>query len=153
MEPVTVRQCAADEIIGAPNLDELVAEYAAESSIEGMPPHSAQFAAYKSLEELGALAVFGAFAEDKLVGFVTVLSSVLPHYGATTSITESFFVAKIHRRTGAGLRLLRAAEDHARKIGSPGLLVSAPAGGALERVLAMSAEYKHSNTVFFRGFA
>lgn len=150
MEPVTVRQCAADEIIGAPNLDELLAEYAGESSIVGLPDHNAQFASYKALEQAGVLAVYGAFVDEKLVGFVTILTSILPHYGRAVSITESFFVAKAYRGTGAGLKLLRAAEDHAVRVQSPGLLISTPAGGTLERVLGASSEYRHSNTVFFR---
>ena len=38
------------------------------------------------------------------------------------------------RKTGAGVRLLRAAEARARDLGAPGLLVSAPFGGRLFEV-------------------
>ena len=68
------------------------------------------------------------------------------------AITESFFVAKVHRDSGAGLKLLRAAEQKARALGSPGLLVSAPFGGTLVQVLPR-AGYTETNRVFFKGWA
>ena len=61
--------------------------------------------------------------------FATVLKAKLPRYAGPIAVTESFFVAKAHRRTGAGLELLRAGEDKARALGCPGLLVSALACG------------------------
>ncbi len=46
------------------------------------------------------------------------------------------------------MKLLRAAEDLARRLGSPGLLVSAPYGGDLFKVLPRVG-YVESNRVFF----
>lgn len=146
---LTIKPCTVFEIKSSAQFDELLAEYAAESSIAGMPPISAKLDIYHGLEQTGAIALFGAFVAEQLVGFIVVLSPVLPHYGATVSTTESFFVAKDYRNTGAGLELLRRAEKHADEIGSPALLVSAPAGGALEKVLPRVG-YEHTNTVFFK---
>lgn len=151
MEPVTIRHCTVDDLYAAPNRQELLDEYAAESSILGVP-YAPQWHMYQQMEAVGALRFIGAFQDENLVGFVTVLTSVLPHYGVRASTTESLFVTKIHRRTGAGIRLLRAAEKHAQESGSAGLLISTPAGGILERVLAACEPYKHSNTVFYRSF-
>ena len=65
--------------------------------------------------------------------------------------TERFFV-KAHRKTGAGLRLLRAAEEKARALGSPGLLVTAPFEGDLFQVLPRVG-YQETNRVFFKSLA
>jgi GNAT superfamily N-acetyltransferase len=127
----------------------LVAEYASESAIDGLPPPAAQLATYRQLESSGALHALAARYDGSLVGFVTLLAPVLPHYGVTVAVSESFFVARARRRTGAGLALLRAAEALARRLGSPGLLVGAPSGGALARILPRRG-YRETNRVFFK---
>lgn len=148
---LVVRQCAVADILQAPNIDLIAEEYAIESSIKGMPHPVGKMGMYYQLEALGVLRAFGAFVDDLPVGFITVLSTTMPHYGVYLSVSESFFVMKAHRKTGAGLRLLRMAEDCARDIGAPGLLVSAPYGGVLADVLPHTG-YAPSNTVFFKGF-
>jgi GNAT superfamily N-acetyltransferase len=79
-----------------------------------------------------------------------VLKPVIPHYGVAIAVTESFFVGKEYRKSGAGLKLLRAAEAHAE--GAPGLLVSAPVGGTLAEVLPHLG-YRETNRVFFKELA
>ena len=106
---------------------------------------------YYQLESAGVLQSFGAFLNDAPIGFITVLSTIMPHYGVCLSVSESFFVLKDFRKTGAGLRLLRMAEERAKSVGAPGLLVSAPFGGVLAGVLP-HVGYAPSNTVFFKGF-
>ncbi len=88
---------------------------------------------YRELERLGLLRVLSAMHEGRQIGFLTLLAPVLPHYGVVVAVSESFFVARAHRGTGAGLKLLRLAEDLAREAGSPGLLVSAPSKGLSSR--------------------
>jgi GNAT superfamily N-acetyltransferase len=148
---VIVRHCTVAEILQAPNIDQIAAEYASESSIKGMPHPVGKMEMYHQLEAVGALSAFGAFVDDLPVGFITVLSTIMPHYSVYLTVSESFFVLKAHRKTGAGLRLLRMAEDRAREVGAPGLLVSAPYGGVLADVLP-GVGYTPSNTVFFKGF-
>lgn len=144
-----IKPCTVDEISGAPNFADLLAEYEIESSIQGMPKVNAKMDMYRSLESTGLIEIFGAWVDDQLAGFLVVLAPMLPHYGRSVATAESFFVAKDQRDSGAGLELLRRAEKHAEQIGSPALLVSAPAGGVLEKVLPRVG-YDHSNTVFFK---
>ncbi|NQW53017.1 MAG: GNAT family N-acetyltransferase [Rhodospirillales bacterium] len=132
-----------------PGLAALLVEYAAESSIAGMPPPAARMDSYRELEMRGLLHVLSASHETRLIGFLTLLAPVLPHYGVAVAVSESFFVARAHRGTGAGLKLLRAAEDLARRLGSPGLLVSAPFEGDLFRVLPRVG-YAETSRVFFK---
>lgn len=144
-----IEKYSINAIVAAPNFDEVLAEYAAESAIDGLPPPCADIETYKKLETAGSLHPIAAFLGDHLVGFIFVLISKLPHYSADVAIVESFFVAKKHRKTGAGIKLRHAAEAFANKAGACGLLMSAPVGGTLSKVLPHSG-YTETNQVFFR---
>ena len=152
MTVITIRHCKASELLDAPNRHELWDEYASESSIKGLPKPVVQLDMYRKLEEAEVLRLIGAFADGVLIGFVSVLTSVVPHYGVVIAITESFFVAKAYRKSGAGWRLLLEAESYAKEVNSPGLLISAPFGGRLAEVLP-KAGYAETNRVFFKRFA
>ena len=147
-----IRECTISELEQEPNIHTILDEYAAESSIKGLPTPKALVQTYKNLEASGALHVIGAYINSTLIGYITVLSPVMPHYSAVVSVTESYFVMAEYRSTGAGLKLLRAAEQYAESIGSAGLLVSAPTGGRLAEVLPRVG-YNLTNQVFFKGFA
>lgn len=149
---LTIAPSTVAGISNAPEFPALAAEYAAESAIDGLPPPAAKMATYRQLERAGMLHAIAARHDDALVGFITVLAPVLPHYSVPVAVSESFFVARAHRCTGAGLRLLRAAEDKARALGSPGLLVSAPFEGNLFKVLPRVG-YVETNRVFFKQVA
>jgi GNAT superfamily N-acetyltransferase len=148
--PIEIRECPVSVVLSS-NTAGLLAEYAAESSISGMPPINTDSKTYIAMERSGCLQAIGAFKGDKLIGVIVLLTSVLPHYSALTTVTESFFVMKKYRKGGLGLKLLKAGEQYARDRGAVGMLVSAPAGGNLERV-APRMGYQHSNTIFFKGF-
>lgn len=150
MEPVTVRSATVAEIEGAPNIGALMAEYAAESAHPGLGQPEAQWALYSQMEALGALHILGAYQGDALVGFLFVVVHVAPHYGRKAGTTESYFVTSSARKTGAGLKLLQAAEKLARDLGAVGLFVSSPVGSRLEQVLP-SIGYLETNRLFFRG--
>lgn len=145
-----IRESSITELEGAPNIMGLLDEYALESSIGGLPHPSAKVETYRHLESVGAIRVIGAFLDDILIGFITVLAPVLPHYGVRIAVGESFFVSHKHRKTGAGLKLLRAVEDYVEEIGAYGLLISAPFGGNLAEVLPHIG-YAETNRVFFKG--
>lgn len=146
---MNVQASSIAELARDPNLAALLAEYAAESAIPGLPPPAAKIDSYRELEARGLLHVLAAMHEGCLIGFLTLLAPVLPHYGIAVAVSESFFVARAHRSTGAGLKLLRAAEDMARRLGSPGLLVSAPYEGDLFKVLPRVG-YAEANRIFFK---
>jgi len=137
------------ELEAAATFAALLAEYAAESAIAGLPPPEARMPSYRHLESLGLLHVLGAWNDGELIGFITMVVPVLPHYGVAVAVSESFFVAKAHRATMAGLRLLGEAETKAHELGSPGLLVSAPYAGKLFELLPRLG-YVETNRVFFK---
>ena len=147
---VLIRPCSVAEVEAAGALQQLLADYGAESSMPELGQVSASFETYRAMEAAGALRVVGAFAPD-LVGLASLLVYGLPHYaGRRVCAMESFFVAPGARQSGAGLKLLRAAEELARELGATALMVSAPVGGRLAKVLPRSG-YREANRVFVRG--
>lgn len=147
-----IRKSTISELEAAQNFDALLSEYAAECAIDGLPTPAIRVEIYKKLESINLLQFYAAFLDDLLVGFITVLALNGPHYQTVLGTTESFFVGKQYRQSGAGLKLLAAGEQHAKEIGAPGLLVSAPTGGSLAAVLE-GKEYVETNRVFFKRFA
>ena len=147
-----VAPCSIADIEGAPNLASLAEEFADESLVPGLPRTDPNWSAYRAIEAAGMLHAFAARLDGVLIGFIGVLVAPLPRHSMPVATTERFFVAKAHRKTGAGLMLLRAAEEKARALGSPGLLVTAPFEGDLFRVLPRVG-YRESNRVFFKPIA
>ena len=146
---ITVEESTWRDFENDPGFVPLTEQYAIECGIAGLPQPRAKIDLYRSIYSTGLLSVIVARKEGYLIGFVSVLSSTLPHYGVVMSMTESLFVDEVFRNTGAGLKLLRAAEEKAKESGSPGLLVSAPTGGVLAEVLARM-DYRETNRVFFK---
>lgn len=152
-QAVTIIPCQVLDLANSREFAELHAEYAAESSIPELGTAAMQVETYRALEQSGTLRIIGAFYGEAIVGFLTMLVAVLPHYGAKVASTESFFVAHAARKTGAGLKLLQEAERIAREDGAIGFFVSAPNGGRLAEVLDAHKAYRETNRVFFRGFS
>jgi len=152
--PVMVRQITVTEAFEHQMFPSLAREYAEESAIAGLPDPQGKLGAYQMLESSGseAFAAYGAFWGDTLIGFVVVLTPVIPHYGVAIAVAESLFVGRSYRKLGAGMMLIRQAEQRAREVRSPGLLLSAPSGGRLERILPRRG-YLETNRVFMKGFS
>lgn len=146
-----VREVTVRTIHDDPAFAGLISEYIEESSLAGMPPPCWELDTYLKMESVGFLHSLGAYRGDDLIGFMLLLVSVLPHYGIPVATSESYFVAREYRSTGAGLRLLREAEKLAASLGAVGILVGAPIDGKLNAVLSKT-EYMPTNTVYFRSF-
>lgn len=149
VEALTIRYCTVDEVAHAPNIDELVAEYVEESHQVEVPQPDPQWDHYRMMQAAKIFQYIGAFKGHKLIGFIGVVTSKLPHHGKAVSVTESFFVAKQFRSTGAGIKMLRAAEEHAKAFGSPCLVVSAPHNGVLEAIMPRLG-YREAQRIFIR---
>ena len=75
----------------------------------------------------------------------------LNHYSKVVAVGESYFVTKNFRHTGAGTALRLTAEEFAEKSKAFGLLLSAPTGSALDKILPHSG-YTETNRVYFKAF-
>lgn len=151
-EGIDVRQCQMAELTSNRNFERLRKEYSDECSIMGLPSPDEKMAVYPLIEKSGFLHPYGAFIGRKLIGFMAVMTPIIPHYGVAIAVTESIFVGKSYRSTGAGMRLISSAKAHAKSVQSPGLLISTPFGGQLEQVLTNSKEWRKTNSVFFTEF-
>ena len=152
-EGVKIGKCSVAALDGNPVFHDLLAQYASEAAVKGLPEPKAKMEIYRQMENSGTFHVWGAFFLGELVGFISIIAPELPHYGRMVAVSESYFVSKDKRNTGAGLKLLRVAEKAAEELGSPGLLVSAPIDGQLAQLLSMLDRYTETNRVFFTGFA
>ena len=137
------------ELSTRPEFDFLVSEYADECQISGLPRCVYDSSTYYSLENLGMIHFTAAFVNDSLVGFSSLIVTKMPHYSQILAVTESLFVSKEHRGSGAGMMLIREMEFIARDTGAIGILVSAPMGGRLNELMP-NIGYSHTNEVFFK---
>lgn len=144
-----IRACTVAEIEQSATLEDLLSAYEQESHIPELGSVGANMAAYRDMEARGAMHAVGAFSPE-LVGLATLLIYGLPHYaGRMVAAMESFFVMPSARRGGIGIKLLRAAEQRASELGATALLVSAPVGGRLEKVLPRTG-FRETNRIFLR---
>jgi GNAT superfamily N-acetyltransferase len=126
---------------------ELMDEYA-EGAIEGMPVPGPKFDTM-DIKGTGSPTAIKAVQDGKLIGFVTVEVPEVAAFNVPPAVSEHFFVVSEHRGAGVELRLLRAAEARARKLGSPGLLISAPFGSCVAEELQRGG-YAETSRVLFR---
>ena len=150
MDQLTVRPCTVADLAESPEFGALADEYAAESGRAITEGHNPQIEFYRQAEAAGNMLFAGAWLGDELVGILVLHISVVPHFGKTIASTESLFVASHARESGAGSALLEQAEGIARDAGAVGLVVSAPVGGRLSRILPRSG-FRHTNELFFKG--
>lgn len=146
---ITVNHTKFSTIANSPDFMSLVSEYEIESANDEIGPVSPQIQTYLSMEDAGVLHAFEAKNNDQMIGFYLLLTPVLPHFGKKVGVTESYFVSAKYRKTGAGIRLLKIAEQFAKNDGCEGILVSAPVGGQLEKVMCKS-KYRDVSHVFFK---
>ncbi|SDH23349.1 GNAT family N-acetyltransferase [Propionivibrio dicarboxylicus] len=143
-----IRPCKVDDFFAHADAPALLAEYADESAILGLPAPKPAPETYQALEAAGILHVFAAFDGEALIGFISLLLSFNPHYSAFLAVTESLFVTESKRGAGAGLALIRRARDEAITEGAVGFLLSAPTGSRLHRLLE-HMECRETNRIFF----
>jgi GNAT superfamily N-acetyltransferase len=144
---IEVVKITADTLRSYP---EMLAEYAAESSIEALGSPNPQWEMYERMESGGFMQALGVNVDGELAGFAFVLTTILPHYGVKASTMESLFVRKEKRRKGAGTALMAAVEDYARQQGSKVVFYSAN-GGRLEVLLGK--RLTQTNSIFCKPLA
>ena len=150
---IIIKKGTISDLENAPNCAELMQEYAAESALSGLPAPVTDLEKYKVLEEKDLFHAIGAWLDDKLIGWIGILSTVSLHYGVGISFAEGFFVLKEHRNTLAGLQLLGEAERYGKQKGSFGLFITAPIDGELYKLMKLHRQYTNTHALFFRGLS
>lgn len=144
-----VRQCKVAEIFGDENFSEISHAYSEECALAGLPIPVPHAETYQTLESFcgQAFVVLGAFHENRLVGFIVLMTAINPHYGQLFCSSESFFVLPCFRKTGAGFRLLNEARRIAKERGAIALKVSAMVGSKLDEILQQT-DSAHTNNIY-----
>jgi GNAT superfamily N-acetyltransferase len=146
---IKISKCSVLEILDRADGQGLVANYAEECCVPDAAP---QRWMYIAMEESGVLTCFGAFVEGLLVGFVSVITSVMPHHGKLVATVESLYADPEHRDSGTGNGLMAEAERHARESGCVCLTYTARVGSRLETILALRAGCERSHEMFTKWF-
>ena len=141
-----IRRVTYLDLIDSP----LLSEYSIECSIPEIGEPDPQADIYAAMEAAGIMQAFAAMYEDRIAGFATILTPVLPHYGKKVATVESLFIPMDSRCYGLGWELMKAIEEYAQESGCVGILYSAPANGRLERLLDIRKGYQRTNAVFYR---
>jgi len=134
-------------LLADPNFLPLTRAYAAECLVPDAEPQPAM---YEAMEQAGMLTCFAAYVgdgqTDRLAGFCSVITAIVPHDGHLVATTESIFVHPTHRATPAFSLLFAAAEDYATSAGCRVLTCGARRGSALDRVLSRRAGFSPTHT-------
>lgn len=84
---------------------------------------------YEQLEAAGVLRPIGVFDGDRLIGFANYMLYTIPHFaGKRLASSESLWVDKDYRHTGAGRLLISRLFDFAREDGAFGIYLGAKIG-------------------------
>ena len=104
------------------------------------------------MEKAGVIQCFAAYAlpGNLLVGFVSVLTAIMPHNGRRIAVGESIFVDSRYRNTGAGNSLLLAAEQYATKAECKVLTWLPRIGSAFDKVLSRRPGYALTHSQYTR---
>ena len=129
-----IRKIKIEEILYSPDGREMFLNYALDSKNSLTPDVNLDNDMYVKFEEVGALDCVGAYDGDKLVGFITGITSIIPHYSKPATTIESFYVVKQYRKGGTGKKLLEELTEFAKQRGSTNIFMTALIGSDLEKV-------------------
>lgn len=127
----------------------LVHEYNVECSLVGMPRFDEKLSTYHAIDGSEFFHAFMAVDDGELVGFMFILTPVIPHYGYAIATTESLFVGTTYRKSGAGMALIRFAYAFAKSVGSPAIAISSPSGGRLQSILPKMG-FRETNRIYLK---
>jgi len=142
---VTILPVSYATILDDPAAPALLRAYAEECLV---PDASPQREVYAAMEQAGVIQCFGAYVTNSLIGFVSVLRTIVPHDGHLIAAVESLFVDSCQRHLGADRLLVAAAKMHATNSGCRCLLASARMGSALDLVLSRRPDCDKTHTQY-----
>lgn len=145
-DKVCVRKAGVNECFDTAGFEQMVTEYR-QTAFPEMKAQLPKREDYLHLEATGNFFVFAAFADGKIVGFVTLIKQYYPHSGAAFMMVESIFACKEYRRYGTGQKLIEAAKACAKQENALGLMLGAPYGSRLAEVYMH--KFKPMNIVFW----
>lgn len=148
---MTVQQISIDNLFDDYMFNELCKNYELESKVSTISISiNPNRDIYKHLEDSGVLDCIGCYYKDKLVGFMTIITSIVKHYSATSTVIESQFVLKEYRKYGAWNNMMKLAEQIAKDKGSFVIVMTSAIGTRFEKVANRSG-YTATNIMYTKG--
>ena len=111
---VTILPVSFRDILDAPNAAFLIHAYSASCIVPDAEP---QRPLYEAMERAGILHGFAAYANGSLIGFASVICSIMPHDGHLVGTMGEMFIDLPYRGTDAEDLLLSALEQTAADAG------------------------------------
>ena len=143
----TVKLISIDTFFSYKHIDSLLREYSDESRGALVPVVKTDIVLYKTLEDLGILDLIVVYDDEVIVGFISLMTTVMPHYSEKASTVESIFVLKEHRKFGTGKILVNKAESIAKSKSAKVMFMSAPKDGVLSKVVGTYG-FTETNTTY-----
>jgi GNAT superfamily N-acetyltransferase len=147
---IEIRLLPFKKLYEDPNFANLIIEYTEESELKELAPIKINVDLYEHMNQLGVLHVIAAFDDNHMLGFAIITVSPNLHYSKKIAATESFFVGKNYRKSGAGMRLLAAIEEKSKELGATCIFVSAPSNSKLQEVMDKHKGYRETNRIFLK---
>lgn len=146
---ITILPVSVATIFDAPNVAELIHAYAAACIVSDAEP---QRPLYDAMERAGIIHGFGAYVETNdsplLVGFASVICSIMPHDGHLVAALGELFVALPYRHTQAEDLLLSAVEQCATDSGARCFICQARLGSKYDKRLSQRAGFNQTHTQY-----
>jgi len=143
-----VKKIVVKDIFDSSLFDNMKDEYEDESKVSTIGISSnPQLNVYQALEKNGSLACIGAYDNDVLVGFMTVITSVVLHYSQLSTTIESQFILRKYRGGGTWKKMMNLAEEIAKDRGSFMLVMTSAIGTDFE-IVANRSGFNATNIMY-----
>jgi GNAT superfamily N-acetyltransferase len=143
-----IKQVTVEQFFNSNGIDDMLNSYIQESRLESITSSNPQKEMYKALEENNILNVFGAYNKDKIIGFVSTFTSIIPKHGIQSTVIDSIFVEKLYRNSGYGYKLILKAKEVAKERDSKIFQASANIGGKLDNVFKNMKGMEATNVIY-----
>lgn len=134
MQPTYIREGTFSELFTDPAFELMAAAYASESGTAEYGQADVAKDAYYTLEKYGDASLLVVESCDCIVGFAVVLHSYHMHFSKHVAILETLYIDPAFRRGALGIKLIKAAQQLAKRKGFDLMTASAPVGSRLNKL-------------------
>jgi GNAT superfamily N-acetyltransferase len=144
-KPIVIQPVSYHAILAEPNAPSLIQAYAASCIVSDAAP---QWPLYERMEQAGILHCFAAYSGNLLIGFASVICSIMPHDGHLVATLGEMFIDALYRQTDAENLLLSALEQQAITTGCRCFICSARKESRYSKRLEQREGFQPTHTQF-----
>ena len=134
MNRVIIREARFSELFTDLAFPLMAAAYASESGTAEYGPASVDTDWYIALEDSGQAKLIVAECLDSIVGFAVVMEGYHGHFSEPIAILETIYVDPAFRRGATGIKLIKRAQEYAKRAGFDFMSASAPIDSRLNKL-------------------